>query len=403
MASPAYIARQPIVDDKSNIVGYQLLYRRGMDGTVKVTDYLEATLQVMANALSDLGTRWVLGDKIAFVTMDEQALLSGFTELFPSEQTVVDLIEDVQVSAEVLEVIEDLRAKGYRFSMHALPLDEARRALLAHADFIKVDTARIAPDKLSAVAGKLGAGRAKLIAEKVETQEQFRAASAAGIRMFQGYYFAKPETLTAKVIQPAHASVLSLINLAARGAEAKDIETAFKRDVALSYKLLRYINSVGFGLSCEIQSIRHAVAVLGMKQLHRWLTLLLVTASADSTPPALVRTAVTRGRLVELLGAGIVDKQDADSLFVVGIFSLLDVMLGMPMEDVLEKMVLSESVSDALLHRSGMLGPFLQLAEACEIPDEQRIRELSESLGIDPAHVNQAHIAALAWVEALGI
>lgn len=403
MPSPAYVARQPIVDDQNRIVGYQLLYRRGMSGTVKVTDYLEATLQVMANALSDLGTRWVLGDKQAFVTMDEQALLSGFTELFPAEQTVVDLIEDVQPTPEVLECIEDLRGKGYRFSAHAMPLNASRAVLLDHADYIKLDTARVSPGTLSAVTGKLQAGRVRLIAEKVETHEQFRAARDAGIHLFQGYYFAKPETLSAKVIQPAHASVLQLINLAARGAEVRELEDAFKRDVALSYKLLRYINSVGFGLSCEIQSIRHAIAVLGMKQLHRWLTLLLVTASADSTPPALVRTAVTRGRLVELLGSGIVDKQEADSLFVVGIFSLLDVMLGMPMDEVLEKMVLPESVTDALLHRHGMLGPFLQLAEACEIPDEQRIRELSESLGIDPAEVNRMHIAALAWVETLGI
>ena len=220
---------------------------------------------------------------------------------------------------------------------------------------------------------------------------------------FQGYYFAHPEILTAKVINPSHALVLDILNKVRSNVDIAEIERGFKRDVALSFKLLRYINSVGFGLSCEIQSIRHALSILGYQQLYRWLTLLVVTTNENGTPSALMKTAITRGRLTELLGHELVDKGERDNLFIVGIFSLLDAMLEMPMDKVLEKLTLPENISDALLHREGIYGPFLALAEACESADIQRIQDLAASLAIDPNAVNEAHLKALAWVEELGV
>jgi EAL and modified HD-GYP domain-containing signal transduction protein len=191
--------------------------------------------------------------------------------------------------------------------------------------------------------------------------------------------------------------------MVSKDADVKDVENGFKRDPALSFKLLRYINSVGFGLSCEIQSIRHALTILGTKQLYRWLTLLMVTAGENSASPALMKTAITRGRLTELLGTDFFDKNDRDNLFIVGVFSLLDAMLEMPMDQVLEKVLLPEAVTDALLNHEGIYGPFLQLAEAVENDDGPRIAELATSLQYDPDKVNDCHIAALAWVESLGI
>ncbi|MBL8508954.1 MAG: HDOD domain-containing protein, partial [Chitinimonas sp.] len=187
-------------------------------------------------------------------------------------------------------------------------------------------------------------------------------------------------------------------------AEITEIENALKRDVALSFKLLRYINSAGFGLSCEIHSFRHAVTILGYQKLYRWLTLLLVTASSDAgTPPALMKTAVTRGRLVELLGSHMLDGTDRDNLFIVGVFSLLDVMLDMPMEKILETLLLPDAVSDALLSRTGIYGPFLELAEACEDPEMADVPRLCEHLQLTPEMLNKAHVSALAWVEELGV
>jgi len=164
-----------------------------------------------------------------------------------------------------------------------------------------------------------------------------------------------------------------------------------------------YINSVGFGLSCEIQSINHALTILGRKQLYRWLTLLMVTAGDNSTPPALMKTSITRGRLTELLGEGYFEKHDRDNLFIIGVFSLLDAILKMPMEKVLEKIQLPDTVMEALLTRKGIYGPFLQLTEACEDANSEKILELAELLQFDANKVNECHISALAWVETLGI
>jgi EAL and modified HD-GYP domain-containing signal transduction protein len=221
---------------------------------------------------------------------------------------------------------------------------------------------------------------------------------------FQGYYFAHPVTLSAKVINPGYANILNLLNMLRNNAEIRDIENALKRDVALSFKLLRYINSAGFGLSCEIQSFRHAVTILGYQKLYRWLTLLLVTAGAETgSPPALLKTAVTRGRLVELLGSHLLDGQDKDNLFIVGMFSLLDVLLDMQMDTILETLILPETVSDALLSRTGIYGPFLELAEACEDAEMAEVPRLCEQLQITPEMLNRAHVQALNWVEELGV
>jgi c-di-GMP phosphodiesterase len=197
--------------------------------------------------------------------------------------------------------------------------------------------------------------------------------------------------------------VLHLLNLVSQEADNKAIENGFKRDTTLSYKLLRYINSVGFGLSCEVQSINHALTILGRNQLYRWLTLLMVTAGNNSSSPALMKTSITRGRLTELLGEPFFDKRDRDNLFVVGVFSLLDVMLKVPMDTVLEKLQLPETIVDALTKRAGTFGPFLKLTEACEDANSEEILQLAALLQLNPDKVNQCHMDALAWTEALGI
>jgi c-di-GMP-related signal transduction protein len=173
-----------------------------------------------------------------------------------------------------------------------------------------------------------------------------------------------------------------------------------KRDPALSYKLLRYINSAGFGLGCEVQSLRHAVTLLGYSPLYRWLALLLATATTTGYSPVLMQTAVIRGRFAELLGQTFLPRNEAENLFVAGMFSLLDRLLGVPMEDVLAKIQLSDSVNEALLRRQGIYGPFLALAEACEL-NAADIESMAASLCIGAAQVNKAHLSALAWVQAL--
>lgn len=404
MQDHAFIGRQPIVDTQQQIIGYELLFRRSAEATdASVSDELLATSKVLANTLSNMGASWLLGDKLAFINAPTSMLMSDFLELLPVERAILEVLETTKPTPELLARCRELRAHGFRLALDDFQLTKESAALLEVANFIKLDIQQLKGAQLEAHVRALEKHPAKLIAEKVETQAEHAECKKLGFAYFQGFYFAHPETLAAKVINPAYAVVLDLLNKVRNNAEIKDIEASFKRDVALSFKLLRYINSVGFGLSCEIQSIRHALAILGYKQLYRWLTLLLVTAGEGSTSPALMKTAVTRGRLTELLGKDMLEAADRDNLFIVGVFSLLDAMLEMPMDKVLDNLALPEAISDALLTRQGMYGPFLALTEACEGGDAKIIEKLAFNLQLEPDNVNQAHLAALAWVETLGV
>ena len=404
MEQHVYIGRQPVVDKDQKIIGYELLFRHSKDATTaQFTDDLTAGLQVLVNALNNMGANWLFGDKIAFINVSAPILESEYLELLPANRVVLEIVENTVPTPELITRCKNLKAEGFNFALDDFLLTPESAPWLDIASYVKLDVQAIPQDQLAGQVAALAKYPVKLIAEKVETRAEFQICQKLNFAYFQGYHFAHPETLSAKVINPAHATVLDLLNKVRNNADIKEIETGFKRDVALSFKLLRYINSVGFGLSCEIQSIRHALTILGYSQLYRWLTLLVATAGDGSTPPALMKNAITRGRLTELLGEGFLGKSDRDNLFIVGIFSMLDAMLEMPMDDILEKLFLPETIGEALLTRQGIYGPFLALAEACEGDDIKQIEELSLPLGIEPDKVNQSHLSALAWVEALGV
>jgi len=404
MEDQVFIGRQPIMDVKQHIIGYELLFRHSADADSAVfEDELKACSSVLVNTMGDIDVQWLLGDKLAFINVNEAMLMSEFIELMPPQRTTLEILRTVVAGDAVIERCRELHKLGYKIALDNPQLSAQLEPLTQFANFIKIDSLSVTTQEARKLFQQYAAPNIQMIAEKIETLEQFEAYKEIGFRRFQGFYFARPETFTAKVINPSFDSVLNLLNLVTQDSDNKDIENGFKRDAALSFKLLRYINSVGFGLSCEIQSIQHALTILGRKQLYRWLTLLMVTAGENSTPPALMKTSITRGRLTELLGESYFEKHDRDNLFIIGVFSLLDAILKMPMDQVLEKIQLPEPVCEALLNREGVYGPFLQLTEACEGADSKRILELAELLQYDANKVNECHMAALAWAESLGI
>lgn len=404
MSSNAYIARQPIVDVKHHLFAYELLFRHSATAlSARIDTDVDAGISVIANTLMNMGTEWLLKGKLAFVNMETSMLMSSFSTLLPAEKVVIEVLETVQATPEVLDRLDELKAAGYRFALDDYRYSAETEKLLAIASFVKLDVLAHTPAELVTLVGRLRKYPARLIAEKVETPEQFRHCQSLGFDFFQGYYFAHPENLAAKIINPVHATVVQLLEKVRQEADAKELELLFKKDVALTFKLLRYINSAGFGLSCEVQSIRHAVSILGMQPLYRWLTLLLVTAGGAPTMPTLARTAITRGRLCELVGKSCLPRADQDNLFIVGVFSLLPAFLEMPMEQVLERIVIPEKIVDALADRSGIYGPFLLLAEAVESGDAKQLEQLAGSLMMTPEKISQAHLQALAWVEQLGL
>lgn len=401
MNTNAYLARQPIVDSRHQLVAYELLF---VDSE-GIGDDASAGITLIDDILCDLGAEWPLKAKLAFTNIDASTLLSDVATLLPADKTVYEILEPMHFSPELMQKIQSLKQQGYRFALNAFVADAEYEAVQPLANFIKVDGNTVAEQGFASQLRKLKKNPStKLIAENIESHDLFQQCKEAGCDHFQGYYFTKPVvTQGNKTLNPAQTVVVELMDKVRAGADIRKIEELFKRDVALTFKLLRYINSAGFGLNVEVQSIRHAVSILGLQPLYRWLSLLLATASANSTAPTLTRTAITRGRFCELLSAYNMGRDEQDNLFITGVFSLLDAMMEAPMETILDRVIIPESVAEALIGRKGQYGPILALVEACETRDAKRIAQLAENLVLSPQQVNTAHLQALAWVEQLGI
>jgi EAL and modified HD-GYP domain-containing signal transduction protein len=242
---------------------------------------------------------------------------------------------------------------------------------------------------------------ARIAVRNIAAWKHYDVCAAAGLDVYAGRLIDAPAPAqAARGLNPSQTVILQLMNLVGRNADVRELEGVLKRDAAISYKLFRYINSVGFGLGAEITSLRHAVSMLGYNTLYRWLSLLLATASTGAHAAALMQTAIIRGRFTELLGHYLLPKGDAENLFVAGMFSLLDRLLGIPMEEVLTQIQLSEALSQALMGRAGIYGPFLALAESCERSDGNS-QGCADALFLSAEQVNAAHLAALAWAQNL--
>lgn len=408
-AIQAHIARQPIVDRKQQIMGYELFARESSTAERAPEQHSAETDSVLLfNALSNIGSENLFGEKLAFINCVVEDLKAEHLDIVFPDRIVLEVPrvhgDDAIAIAEVAAALKPLRERGFRLAAGPFAAASLYAAWLPFLSFIKVDVQAISANVAMALNRKAeGQRNLHLVAEKVETPEQFKTYFDAGFHYFQGFYFSRPQTISAKVINPAHANVLQLMNLVMRQAELNEIEQVLKRDPALSFKLLRYINSSGFGLMSEVTSFRHAAAILGYKKLFRWLSLLLATVPGNAASPAIARTAITRGRMMELLAKDTLSDEDSDNAFVVGIFSMLDVMLGVPMEKALAEITLSEPIVMALKDNTGIFGSYLQLARAVEERDFDNLDFLAAALGIQGWRVSSVHLAALSWVEQLGI
>lgn len=398
------IGRQPIVNSQQEIIGYEFFFRNDHDGShTPFEEDIQTCAKILSTTIDEMQENWLLGQQLAFINVDNVMLGSEFLELMPAEKTVLEIVHTIEVTPEILARCVALKERKFKLALDNPQHHPHLEVLIPYADYVKLDMRDVDTTQAKRLLQKYQTSTCRVIAEKVEQNVQFTSLLEGGYQHFQGYFYAKPENLTSKIINPSFDGVLHLLNLVSQDAENKVIENGFKRDTTLSYKLLRYINSVGFGLSCEVQSIGHALTILGRNQLYRWLTLLMVTAGNNSSSPALMKTSITRGRLTELLGEPFFDKRDRDNLFVVGVFSLLDVMLKVPMDQALEKLQLPEPIVEALTRREGIFGPFLKLTEACEDANNAEILQMASLLQLNPDKVNQCHMQALAWTEALGI
>jgi EAL and modified HD-GYP domain-containing signal transduction protein len=247
---------------------------------------------------------------------------------------------------------------------------------------------------------KLASAPGLTIAKGLDNNAEFGAAVQHGYSGATGWFFLRGIKPSGK-LTPSHAQLIQVLNLVRHNADMREIENALKRDVTLSFKLLRYINSAGFGLSCEIHSFRHAVSILGYDKLNKWLSLLLVTASKDPGATALMQTAIARGRFMEIVGAAFFGREQTDNLFITGAFSLLDLLLGAGLAEALEQMHLPEDISDAIIRHEGIYAPFLDLAIACESASVDDLMVKAEALQLTPERFNRAQLEALTFADSL--
>jgi EAL and modified HD-GYP domain-containing signal transduction protein len=397
------IARQPILNAKRAIFGYELF-----DRSQSATFSAASDAALLFNLLSTSDSEMLRTRKPIFINCTHQTLAGGHLELIKPERVVLEIppMPQTQATSEAVEnyrqTLVDVHKRGFRLAFDESVLTPIYKSWLPLANFIKLDMLKLSPEQLTSIVRHASRDTpARLIAEKVETSDQFELALKLGCNLFQGYWFAKPVLIVGHSIRPSQAAVISLINLVRKQASTTEIEEVFKHDPTLSFNLLRFINSASFGLSCEVTSFRHAVMMLGLKKLFRWAALLMTTSQANAGFSAVGTAAVVRGRLMELLAAELLTPEECDNAFVVGIFSLLDTMLGLPLEQALTSIALPESVTDALLHGTGVLAPFLRLTLACESSDDSAFAEAATELHLTGHQVNWAHLQALAWAETI--
>lgn len=385
-----FISRQPLVNRQSKIIATRLVLhpQRG------------ATMQDAAATLAALSDDWLQGEKQVFISSGKARADEALLAWTVPENVTFEVKASSFLAADGAPFLAALQAARPSLCLH---FDNDAQAAVGSGlafRFFAFDAQRYTPAQLKILSTKtqpLGIG----VACNVYDAPTFQAVMDSGLVAAASWFFKNPGRPPAKALNPGQAQIIRVMNLVRKNAEVKEIEAALKQDVALSYKLLRYINSAGFGLQCEIQSFRHAVTILGYEKLNKWLSLLLATASKDPMAPALLHTALTRARLMELLSHGLVDKTEYDNLFITGAFSLLDALLGVSMDKVLESMSLPESICDALLGRGGVYGPFLDLAKVSEGEDGQALAEQAGMLGLSAEQFNRAQMQALAFAETI--
>jgi EAL and modified HD-GYP domain-containing signal transduction protein len=396
-----FLVREPLLDPKQRVLGYELSWQQHK-GQVVTGDDLEALVAFVAQQVHHEEYGWLLKDKILFLDAVPQMLSLDALYALPVEKTVLTLRAQEFAQPDTVAAAQGLRAGGLGISIRGADVARLPKNLSQVCSHVEVPFTDADVAAQARTYAALKQANVAMVGRPVTTWNDFDACAGLGLDAFVGklHLTPRPGSAPVKGMNPAQAIILQLMQMVQQNEDIPKIENVLKRDPALSYKLLRFINSAGFGATREIQSLRQAIAMLGYAPLYRWLTLLLATASTSGYSPVLMETAVVRGRLAELLGQKALPRGEGENLFVTGMFSLLDRLLGLPMKDVLDTIQLPEEVVRALLTRGGMYGPYLALAEACEL-NSQLVESLAASLSITPEEVNKAHLSALAWAQSL--
>lgn len=403
-----FLGRQPILDINQEIVGYELLFRSSECNRSDYDCQDLASASVIANALASFGLHEVLGNKAGFINVTEDVLLSEAIELLPREQIVLELLETIPLNERNHQRAVALKAQGFRLALDDHTYSATNAAFYQLVDIVKINLIDTSNEALGEMVEKLRQYPVILLAECVETIEQFDECRRLGFELFQGYFFARPVVLKRKAPDISKIGMIKLLQSMHGDIEIEEIEAVFRNYPDLSYNLIKLVNSVNTGLREKIKNLRHAIMILGLDKLRRWVQLAIYACSASGgINNPLLEIAAVRGRFMEnliMLRNDVPrDNEAVEEAFMAGIMSLMDVLFETSMDQILLELNMSDAVSEALLNREGKLGALLALAETIELVNFGEVQSLVEAANIPLDRLLEAQLDAYKWRSSMEI
>lgn len=390
-----FVARQTILAADESVFGYELLFRDGVEDFFCTPDVDSASRSTLSTSML-IGLDMLCDGRRAFINCTRDILLKDYITLLPSSQAVIEVLESVPADELVIAACQRMKQAGYMIALDDFTSNDPRELLTELADIIKVDLRATSPADAAAMVKKYGPWRCRMLAEKVETREEFIAAKKAGFVYFQGYFFRRPEVLTAHEIPANSLNYLRMLKEVSKPElDVRTLENLVKGEASLCYRLLRYLNSAIFGFASEIHSVRHALSIMGEREVRRWIRLVATLGAGQGKATDLVLSALVRARFCELLSPRI-SHGDSD-LFLLGMLSLMDSILEIPMQQVVDHIPIDQESKTVLLGKASHLRPVYQLMLAQESGEWQAVNDLSRQLNLSDRDVANAHWQALQW------
>ncbi len=393
-----FIARQPIFDTRQDVYAYELLFRSGLDNFFNGDNLDQASSKVIGDSVLLHGLDVLTAGKKAFYNVTRQTLTDEYCAMLPKDQTVVEILENIEPDAQTLEACQRLKEAGYSIALDDFVYEEKFKPFLDLADIIKVDFLLSDKEEQRKMAERFIPEGIEMLAEKVETWEVYQEAKEMGYCYFQGYYFSKPTILSTKDIPGFKLHYLQILQeIQKPELSYQGLEAIIKREMSLSYKLLRYINSAFFGWHVSISSINHALVLLGEVEVKKWSSLMALSNMAEGKADELVVQAIVRAKFCESLAPKLGLAARAQDLFLMGMFSLIDGIMDRPIEEILEKIPIEADIKDALLGEDGRLNEIYKLILAYERGNWEAIPGLHEKLRLDEEGIAAFYLQAVDW------
>lgn len=391
-----FIARQPIYDRQLHVLGYELLFRAGDTDSAEIEDGDLASVQVIINTFMNVGVENIVGSGLAFINVPESFVLNDALLPMFHEGTTLELLEDVRPTPEVIAGIRRLKGRGYRFALDDFEYRDELEPFLGLADYVKIDVRDGDRRRIAAEFQNAKRHNAKTVAEKVETLELFALCRTMGFDYFQGFFFCRPQLTKQKNLPPNKMVILNLLrHLQDPDLNLNDLKTFLAQDAALSFKLLRYVNSAAFSFRREIESLTDALMLIGTETVKNWASLILLTSVMEDKPRELLVTGMIRAKLCESL-AEVRRPAIMAQMFLVGLFSILDALMDRPMVDLLDEISVSAPIKFALLEHEGEYGGILRQVL---LHEQGRWTDLIEA-GSDGNDLLTAYTRAIRWADA---